>query len=83
MLNTSVMEELTNYNGKVLLLQGTSDKNVYPETATIAYTTLLAKGKQVDLKLIENADHSFNIANNPDINGWKMVLEKVIQWFEE
>lgn len=83
MLNTSVMEELTNYNGKVLLLQGTSDKNVYPETATIAYTTLLTKEKHVDLKLIENADHSFNIVNNPDINGWKMVLEKVIQWFEK
>ncbi|MBL7979859.1 MAG: alpha/beta fold hydrolase [Bacteroidetes Order II. Incertae sedis bacterium] len=83
MLKTSVIEELTNFNGKILLLQGTLDKNVYQETATIAYTTLLTKGKNVKLELIENADHSFNILDKPEVNGWKMVLEKTIQWFNE
>ncbi len=83
MLKTSVIEELTNFNGKILLLQGTLDKNVYPETASIAYTTLLTKGKKVNLQLIENADHSFNILDKPEINGWKMVLEKTIQWLNE
>ncbi len=83
MLKTSVIEELTNYDGKILLLQGTSDKDVYPEGATIAYTTLLTKGKNVKLKLIENADHSFNISDKPNIDGWKMVTEKIIQWFNE
>lgn len=82
-LKTSVIEELTNYNGKVLIVQGTADKAVYPESATIAYTTLLTKGKNVELQLIEDADHSFNISNKPETDGWKMVIEKVIQWFNE
>lgn len=83
MLKTSVIEELTNYNGKILFLQGILDKNVHPETATIAYITLLTKGKNVKLELIENADHSFNLLEKPEINGWKMVLEKTIQWLKE
>lgn len=82
-LKTSVMEELSDYNGRILLLQGTSDKAVYPETATIAYTTLLTKGQNVELEFIENADHSFNILDKPQIDGWKMVIEKTINWFNE
>lgn len=77
------MEELSDYNGKILLLQGTSDKAVYPETATVAYTTLLTKGKNAELEFIENADHSFNILDKPEIDGWKMVIEKTIKWFNE
>jgi predicted esterase len=83
MLKTSVIDELSDYNGKILIVQGTIDKSVYPETAIIAYTTLLSKGKSVKLKLIENADHSFNITDRPDIYGWKMVIEDIIQWFNE
>jgi predicted esterase len=83
MLKTSVIEELTGYNGKILLLQGTSDKNVHPETATIAYTSLLKEGKKVQLQLVENADHSFNNMDNRDLNGWKMALEKTIKWFND
>lgn len=82
-LKTSVMEELSDYNGKILLLQGTSDKAVYSETAIVAYTTLLTKGKKTELELIENADHSFNILDKPEIDGWKMVIEKTIKWFNE
>jgi pimeloyl-ACP methyl ester carboxylesterase len=83
MLKTSVIEELTNFNGKILLIQGMLDKNVHPESATIAYATLLTKKKNVKLELIENASHSFNLSDKPEIDGWKMVLEKTIQWFNE
>lgn len=81
MLNTSVINELLGYNGKILLVQGASDKAVYPESANIAYTALLSKGKNVELDLIENADHSFNISDKPDIDGWKMVLDRIYTWF--
>ncbi len=83
LLQTSVIDELSNYNGRILILQGTSDKAVHPESATVAYTTLLTKGKNVELKLIENADHSFNILEKPEIDGWKMVIEKTINWFNQ
>lgn len=83
LLKTSVIDELSNYNGKILILQGTADKHVYPESATIAYTTLLTKGRNVKLQLIENADHSFNILDKPEIDGWKMVIEKIIKWFNK
>lgn len=83
LLKTSVIDELANYNGKVLIIQGTADKAVHPESAAIAYTTLLSKGKNIELALIENADHSFNISDKKDIDGWKMVIGKIIKWFNE
>lgn len=83
MLKTSVIDELTNYNGKILILQGTEDKAVYPETAIASYTTLLSKGRNVELDLIEKADHSFNISNQPKVDGWKYVIENIIKWFNQ
>ena len=83
MLSTSVIDELTNYNEKILFIQGTADKAVYPETATVAYVTLLTKGKNVELQLIENADHSFRILDKPEVDGWKMVIEKIMEWFHK
>jgi len=83
LLKTSVIDELSNYNGKIFIIQGTIDKAVYPESAIIAYTTLLSKGKNVEIKLIENADHSFNISSKPEVNGWKMAIENTIQWFSK
>lgn len=82
MLKTSVIDELTNYNGKILIVQGTSDKAVYPENAIASYTVLLSKGKQVELNLIEKADHSFNISDKQNLDGWKFVIEKIIKWFD-
>jgi len=83
LLKTSVIDELINYNGNILIIQGTADKAVYPESATIAYTTLLTKGRNVKLLLIENADHSFNIIDKPETDGWKMIIDKTINWFDE
>ncbi len=80
-LQTSVAEELYDYNGKVLILQGDSDKNVLPESANVLYTSLLSKGKTIALKMIPGADHSFNIAGNAAINGWELVIGKCIDWF--
>lgn len=81
MLKTSVIDELANYNGKILIIQGTSDKAVHPENAISSYTALLSKGRQIELELIEKADHSFNISDKPEIDGWKYVIEKIIKWF--
>lgn len=81
MLKTSVIDELSNYDGKILILQGTADKAVYPESAIVSYTSLLSKGKSVELEFIKNADHSFNITDKPEIDGWKMVIEKMLDWF--
>lgn len=81
MLRTSVIDELAPYHGKILFIQGTNDKAVHPESAIVAYTSLLAKGKRVELQLIESADHSFNIIDKPNTDGWKVVLERVLDWF--
>lgn len=81
MLSTSVMEEVAHFDNKILLVQGTDDKNVHSETAIISFTTLLSKGKDVQLEMIENADHSFTISGKPSLDGWKLTLTKVIDWF--
>lgn len=79
---TSVIEELSDFHGRILLLQGTADKSVYPESAVIAYNSLRSKGRKVELLQINNADHSFNIKNQPEVDGWKMAIEKIISWSE-
>lgn len=81
MLSTSVIDELTRFSGKMLLVQGTDDRNVYPESAVIAYTSLLSKGKKIRLEWIRNADHSFNIKDHPEQNGWASTIDIVIEWF--
>jgi len=80
-LKTSVIDLLSNYDGKTLIIQGEADKNVFPESARVLYTSLLSKGKNVSLKMIPNAEHSFRILNDPDINGWQMVIKDSIKWF--
>lgn len=82
-LKTSVSEELSNYNGKILITQGDADKNVFPESAKILYTILLSKEKDVKLNIIAFGDHSFNITNNPSQNGWDEVVKNTITWFLE
>lgn len=80
-LSTSPQEELNRFGGKILILQGDADRNVYPESAHVLYSSLLAKGKQLTLQIIEGADHSFTINNRPDINGWEQAAERCIRWF--
>ena len=81
MLRTSVIDELSNYNGNIFLLQGSADKTVHPESATIAYVALLSIGKKIRLEIIENADHSFNLMDKPDEDGWKHAIELILSWF--
>ncbi len=81
MLSTSVIDELKTYDGNILIVQGTTDTAVHPESAKIVYASLLSKGKTVDLKMIDEADHSFNLSNHPQIDGWKMMIEMTYQWF--
>lgn len=80
-LKTSVCEELNGYTGKVFILQGDADKNVLPESARILYITLLSKGKNVTMQMIPGADHSFNINDHVEINGWELIIRKSIEWF--
>lgn len=77
-LKTSVIEQLNDYEGKILITQGTADKNVFPESANVLYTSLHSKGKNVTLYMMEGADHSFSL---PDKNGWNLVIEKTVEWF--
>jgi dipeptidyl aminopeptidase/acylaminoacyl peptidase len=44
---------------KYLSARGTDDKNVSPESAVVLCPGLLSKGKNVNLMLVENANHSF------------------------
>lgn len=80
-LSTSPQEELNRFNGKILILQGDADRNVYPESAHVLYSSLLAKGKEVALQIIEGADHSFANIKRPDINGWEEAAMNCIDWF--
>jgi esterase/lipase len=80
-LSSSVMEELSEYTGKVKILQGEDDINVAPQSAIVLYTSLLSKNKEVEFDLIEGADHSFYSKSNSELKGWQQVLTDTISWF--
>jgi predicted esterase len=80
-LKTSVYDELSFYNGKILIMQGDADKNVHPESATAMYAGLLSKNKNVQLEKIPGADHSFHKSEQPQVNGWENAITQCISWF--
>ena len=45
-LSTSVSEQLDDYSGNIFIIQGQADQQVYPESAVVLYTSLLAKNKR-------------------------------------
>lgn len=80
MLKTSVYDELVQYKGKVAIIQGEADAQVTPESAIVLYTGLKSKGRDVYFKMIEDADHSFNLVSTKE-SLWNNVLAKCIHWF--
>ena len=81
-LSTSVSEQLDGYSGNIFIIQGEADQQVYPESAVVLYTSLLAKNKNVQLDMVSGADHSFNNENNPTrADGWVKSIHKVLNWF--
>ncbi|MEZ5345749.1 MAG: alpha/beta hydrolase [Pyrinomonadaceae bacterium] len=80
-LKTSPLEELKDFKGKVYIGQGTADKAVDPASADALNADLLASAKDVFYSRVENADHSFNIENDPAVNGWRKQFEQISKWF--
>lgn len=80
-MKTSCLEQLENCNAKILIAQGFKDENLEPASADQLYAHLLSKGKNVTYHRLENADHSFNDPNDRGINGWKIEMEKILEWF--
>ncbi len=74
-LSTSVYVQLKDFDGNILIIQSEEDQNVFPESAKILYTGLKSKGRNANLIMIPHADHSFNLSDNPDVNGWETVLK--------
>lgn len=82
-LKTSVIEELSSFKGHVLVIQGQLDVNMNPEASKILYTSLLSKGIDIKLEMIDDADHSFNIIKNESVtSGWEEVLNIALKWFQ-
>ncbi len=82
-LSTSPADELTNATAKIYVAQGTKDKAVSPTSARMLHLHLLSKGKDVQFDLVKGADHSFAIASNPKLDGWRAQLEKIKDWFSK
>ena len=80
MLKTSVYDELLRCKGKVLIVQGEEDVHVTPENAIALYAGLKSKGLDVDLNMIKDADHSFNLISTKE-SLWNEVLAKCVTWF--
>ena len=80
-MQTSCIEQLENCKANILIVQGFKDENLDPASADQLYAHLLSKGKNVTYHRLDNADHSFKDATKPNENGWKIEMQKILDWF--
>lgn len=80
-LASSPVEELSRTRAKIYIAQGTEDKAVDPASAELLYAQLLAKNRQVTYDRVEQANHSFRIKDNPKVDGWQELFERIEKWF--
>jgi len=75
--NVKPLEELKKTNIPVLIIHGSGDP-VVPIQHAYDYYNGLKDTRQVELEIIEGADHTFN-----SIEWEKKVIEKTVKWFKE
>lgn len=80
-LASSPIEELSQVRSKIYIAQGTEDKAVEPTSADALYAHLVAKNKQVIYDRAEGANHSFRIKDQPKVDGWQELFERIAKWF--
>jgi pimeloyl-ACP methyl ester carboxylesterase len=80
-LASSPIEELSQVRAKIYIAQGTSDKAVDPTSSDALYAQLVAKNKQVIYDRVEGANHSFRIKDQPKVDGWQELFERIEKWF--
>ena len=81
---TSPAEQLRRTDASVLIAQGLEDHAVEPSSAEILYAELLALGRDAELMLIPDGDHSLNIVRDGEIIGsaFQTATERAMERFE-
>lgn len=80
-LASSPMAELAAFKGQVFIAQGAEDQSVDPKSAEVLYSSLLSKGVKVKLDMVPDANHSFRLLKEPKSDGWKLELQKILNWY--
>ena len=73
--------EMANVKASVLLIQGTADDTVLPETANVIYGDLTSSENK-DIFFIEGGDHTYGVFSGDDTI-LKTAVYKTISWFGE
>ncbi|MBX3118373.1 MAG: prolyl oligopeptidase family serine peptidase [Fimbriimonadaceae bacterium] len=80
-LATSPIEQLLKSKAKILLVQGTKDRAVWPTTIDIAEAELLSHNREVKAVRLENADHGFARPGMEPADGFRNVFRLMLEWF--
>lgn len=80
-LRTSPLEELGATSARIYVAQGLDDRAVAPVSADVLFAQLVARGKAVTYERTPGADHSFNVATTPKVDGWRRQLDAIARWF--
>lgn len=84
-MEASMVEELGRSRARVFVAQGSRD-GVNPRYAVdMVEATLPAKGLDVTALLVEGANHGFQFSGpgTSSRDGWREILERVVNWFLE
>lgn len=80
-LASSPIEELSASRANIYIAQGTEDKAVEPVSADTLYAQLTAKNRSVTYDRVKGANHSFRIKEQPTVDGWQELFERIAEWF--
>lgn len=82
-LATSPIEQFLKSKAKVLLVQGSKDKAVWPTTVDIAEAELRSHNRDVTVIRIEGGDHGFAREGFDHVDSFRSVFKQMLEWFEK
>jgi len=66
---------------EIYLAQGTADGECAVEGFQLLHAQLVERGRNVVAERVEGADHGFAFRGQPDRNGWKEQMSRMLTWF--
>lgn len=80
-LKASTAEELSKTAARIFIAVGGADTIHASQSFDVLYSTLLSKQKDVTAKVLDGADHGFQVHDQPARDGYEEIYVAVRDWF--
>jgi dienelactone hydrolase len=80
-LKASTAEELSKTAARIFIAAGGADTAHASQSFDVLYSTLLSRQKDVTAKVLDGADHAFQLRDQPTRDGYEEIYAAVRDWF--